>query len=115
MRSLLSLALCLGVLTAMAPAADDDHECALNFKAKTIDGKTVDLEDYEGNVVLVVNTASRMESGGVAGRIQITESTHELIKDDYICEPRGAVAVKGKGDMSTYFLSHRADAAPAGG
>ena len=33
--------------------------CALNFKAKTIDGETVDLEDYEGKVVLIVNTASR--------------------------------------------------------
>ncbi|MCH1496044.1 MAG: glutathione peroxidase [Rubripirellula sp.] len=40
-------------------ASADDHECALNFKAKTIDGKSVDLEDYEGKVVLIVNTASR--------------------------------------------------------
>jgi glutathione peroxidase len=39
--------------------AADDHECALNFKATTIEGETVDLEDYEGNVVLVVNTASQ--------------------------------------------------------
>ena len=39
--------------------ADDSHECALNFKAKNIDGETVDLEDYEGNVVLVVNVASK--------------------------------------------------------
>jgi len=36
-----------------------DHECALDFKMKNIDGETVDLEDYEGNVVLIVNTASR--------------------------------------------------------
>lgn len=57
MRSLLSYTLALGVLTTMATA--DDHECALNFKAKTIDGAMVDLEDYEGNVVLVVNTASQ--------------------------------------------------------
>ncbi len=35
-----------------------DHECALNFKVNDIDGKKVDLEDYEGNVVLIVNTAS---------------------------------------------------------
>jgi glutathione peroxidase len=40
------------------PASADEHECALNFKMKTIDGETVDLEDYEGNVVLVVNVAS---------------------------------------------------------
>ena len=57
MRLFLSLALAFGALTTMAIA--DDHECALDFKAKTIDGETVDLEDYEGNVVLVVNTASQ--------------------------------------------------------
>ncbi|WP_442506914.1 glutathione peroxidase [Novipirellula sp. SH528] len=38
--------------------ADDSHECALDFKVKNIDGETVDLEDYEGKVVLIVNTAS---------------------------------------------------------
>lgn len=39
--------------------AASDHECALNFKMKNIDGESVDLEDYEGNVVLIVNVASR--------------------------------------------------------
>ncbi len=39
--------------------ASSDHECALNFKMENIDGETVDLEDYEGNVVLIVNVASR--------------------------------------------------------
>lgn len=57
MRFALSMALLLGAFFSMASA--DDHECALNFKAKTIDGKSVDLEDYEGKVVLIVNTASR--------------------------------------------------------
>nr|WP_261344948.1 glutathione peroxidase [Roseiconus nitratireducens] len=45
----------------MATADDQsqgEHECALDFKMKNIDGEQVDLEDYEGNVVLVVNTAS---------------------------------------------------------
>ncbi len=64
MRLFLSAALVLGVLTAICPADDakkqakHDHECALDYKMKTIDGKTVDLEDYEGKVVLIVNTAS---------------------------------------------------------
>lgn len=52
----------------------------------------------------VVNTASRMESEGVPGSIQISSATHELIKEDFVCEPRGVVEVKGKGDMETYFL-----------
>ena len=48
--------------TAMADhhkEGDAEHECALNFEVENIDGETVDLEDYEGNVVLIVNVASR--------------------------------------------------------
>lgn len=66
MRTFLSLALAFGVFTAMTtpqPANADqstaDHECFLDYKMKDIDGKEVDLEDYEGSVVLIVNTASR--------------------------------------------------------
>jgi len=55
----------------------------------------------------VVNTASRMESEGVAGSIQVTAATYELIRDKFVCEPRGIVSVKGKGDMNTYFLLSR--------
>ena len=51
-----------------------------------------------------VNTASRMESHGVPGKIQITRETYELIKDEFICEPRGSVVVKGKGEMETWYL-----------
>lgn len=51
-----------------------------------------------------VNTASRMESQGKAGRIQISEATYELIKDDFDCESRGVIPVKGKNEMSTWFL-----------
>jgi len=54
-----------------------------------------------------VNTASRMESHGVPGRIQITETTYRLIEDDFACEPRGMVDVKGKGPMRTWFLQGR--------
>jgi adenylate cyclase len=57
-----------------------------------------------------VNTASRMESTGVPGQIQISKSTYELIKDRFACEPRGAVPVKGKGEMETYVLVSRGQA-----
>ena len=66
MRLILSAVLCLGALTAMSQADEaasgehkHDHQCALDFKMNDIDGKQVDLEDYEGNVVLIVNTASQ--------------------------------------------------------
>lgn len=54
-----------------------------------------------------VNTASRMESSGLPGRIQISEATYRQIGDKFHCELRGAVEVKGKGAMQTYFLGAR--------
>jgi len=51
-----------------------------------------------------VNTASRMESHGAAGKIQITQATYELIKDDFLCESRGAINVKGKGEMEVWHV-----------
>ena len=55
----------------------------------------------------VVNTASRMESGGIPGSIQVTPAMHDLIRDAYVCEPRGVIAVKGKGEMQTFVLVDR--------
>lgn len=54
-----------------------------------------------------VNTASRMESHGEAGRIQISEATHSLIEDEFVCTPRGTIQVKGKGELPTWFLESR--------
>ena len=51
-----------------------------------------------------VNTASRMESHGVPGKIQITSEMHQLIKNDFACVRRGILEVKGKGEMETWFL-----------
>ena len=51
-----------------------------------------------------VNTASRMESYGSPGRIQITRATHELLADEFECEPRGTISVKGKGELEAWYL-----------
>jgi adenylate cyclase len=51
-----------------------------------------------------VNTASRMESHGTPGRIQITRETYELLADEFECEPRGPIAVKGKGQIEAWYL-----------
>jgi adenylate cyclase len=56
----------------------------------------------------VVNTASRMESHGVPGRIQMSDATRAALGEAYICERRGVVGVKGKGEMTTWFLIERA-------
>jgi len=52
-----------------------------------------------------VNIASRMESHGVGDAVQITRATYELIKDEFVCEPRGTVLVKGKGEMEVWLVS----------
>ncbi|EMI41391.1 glutathione peroxidase [Rhodopirellula rubra] len=63
MTRLFLLTLALGCLMTAPVSADDgaaaEHSCSLDFTAKTIDGDTVDLHDYEGKVVLIVNVASK--------------------------------------------------------
>ena len=51
-----------------------------------------------------VNTASRMESSGKAGKINISGSTYELVKNFFICEYRGKMPVKYKGEIDMYFV-----------
>lgn len=51
-----------------------------------------------------INTASRIESTGEAGKINISSSTYELIKDEFSCHARGKVFAKGKGELEMYFV-----------
>ncbi len=51
-----------------------------------------------------VNTASRMESSGAVGKVNISEATYELVKDAFRCEYRGEIEVKGKGKLGMYFV-----------
>ncbi len=52
-----------------------------------------------------VNTASRMQSHGVVDHTQLTESAYQRLKENYVCEKRGTIDVKGKNEMTTYFLT----------
>ena len=51
-----------------------------------------------------VNVASRMESTGEHGKIQVSQDIHERLKEEFVLEKRGLIDVKGKGQMSTWFL-----------
>jgi adenylate cyclase len=63
-----------------------------------------------------VNIASRMETNGTPGEIQITRATYELLKDGFVCRRRGTIQVKGKGEMETWYLvGSRSDGARTGG
>ncbi len=67
-------------------------------------GKRKFLYDLWGDAV---NTASRMESHGIPGRIQITDATQQHLSKPFMLEKRGAIDIKGKGEMNTWFLNSR--------
>jgi adenylate cyclase len=54
-----------------------------------------------------VNTASRMESSGLPGKIQVSAQTYEKLKGKYYLEKRGLIEVKGKGTMETFWLINK--------
>ena len=54
-----------------------------------------------------VNVASRMESHGLTGQIQVSESTYALLQDQYVFEDRGEIKIKGKQLMKAYLLKGR--------
>jgi adenylate cyclase len=54
-----------------------------------------------------VNVASRMESYSEESRLHVSQSTYELIKDDFDCTSRGMTEIKGKGQMETWFVEGR--------
>jgi adenylate cyclase len=72
-------------------------------------GRSKFIYDLWGDTV---NTASRMESHGLAGQIQVTGRTYERLKGRYELRERGELDVKGKGPMTTYFLVGRVPSAP---
>jgi class 3 adenylate cyclase len=54
-----------------------------------------------------VNIASRMESSGEAGKVNISGATYELVKDKFKCEPRGKVSAKNKGEIDMYYVEQK--------
>ncbi|MBA2380631.1 MAG: adenylate/guanylate cyclase domain-containing protein [Chloroflexi bacterium] len=62
-----------------------------------------------------VNMASRMESQGTPGQIQVTNAMYELLKNEFVLEQRGDIDVKGKGEIQTWYLVRRRDPEAAPG
>ena len=71
-------------------------------------GTTKFIYDLWGDTV---NVASRMESQGLVGEIQVTSELYKRLRDRYIVEARGEIQVKGKGKMRVYLLKGRASRA----
>ncbi len=72
-------------------------------------GKSKFAYDLWGDTV---NTASRMESGGLAGKIQVTAKVHERLQGRFEMQSRGQIEVKGKGLIETWFLLGRTTPSP---
>ena len=51
-----------------------------------------------------VNTASRMEQHCEEGKVNISKTTYELVKDKYVCTHRGKIAAKNKGEVDMYYV-----------
>jgi len=66
-------------------------------------GETKFAYDIWGDTV---NTAARMESSGEVGKINISETTYQLVKDTFKCEFRGELAAKGKGKIGMWFVNN---------
>ena len=107
---------------AIAQMAIDMQQALANVNVKTGESFSMRIGIHSGSVVAgviglkkfsydlwgdTVNTASRMESLGIPGTIQVTTETYEQLRDNYLFEERGLIPVKGKGEMITYLLKGR--------
>jgi guanylate cyclase len=119
------------MVAAGVPAAQPDHALQITRLAlamqqamadeKRPDGKPLNIRIGINSGVVVagvigrkkfiydlwgdaVNVASRMESHGAAGVVQITRATYERIQNHFTCEPRGAIEVKGKGLTAVWHV-----------
>jgi PAS domain S-box-containing protein len=107
---------------AIAEMALDMQEAIAQFNAEYLTNLSLRIGINTGPVVAgvigikkftydlwgdAVNTASRMESHGIPGKIQVSETTYHLLQHQYKFEERGLIEIKGKGEMKTYFLTNR--------
>jgi len=107
---------------AIAQMALDMQQAIVNLSAEMGEAFSIRIGINSGSVVAgvigikkfsydlwgdTVNTASRMESQGIPGAIQVTAQTYERLRDKYLFEERGIIRVKGKGEMTTYLLTGR--------
>jgi guanylate cyclase len=109
LNAVLDLALAMRAVITQIPTPRGEH-LALRIGIDTgpvvagVIGRRKFSYDLWGDTV---NTASRMESHGIPGEIQVTERVAQAAHDDFDFEPRRSVDIKGKGPMTTFLLVGR--------
>ena len=90
---------------ALAPVHGHEANFRIGINSGSVVGGVIGTHKFQYDLWGdAVNTAARMESHGVPGRIQISEATYQVVKDDFVLEARGPIEVKGKGRMETWFV-----------
>lgn len=104
-QALAGVALEMRTYIEQAQAAGKPLQFRIGINSGRVIGGVIGQEKFHYDIWGdAVNVASRMESQGVAGKIQIAKPTYDLICGEFICEPHGTITVKGKGEMDTWFL-----------
>lgn len=95
-------------LHGLSETLGESIQCRIGVHAGPLVGGVIGFKKFSYDVWGdTVNVASRLESHGVPGRIQVSEQLYEALKDHYLFEERGLVSLKGRGDVKTYFLHER--------
>jgi adenylate cyclase len=86
-------------------AKKDIFEIRIGIHTGTVVAGIVGLKKFAYDIWGdTVNTASRMESSGESGKVNISGSTYELVKQKFVCTHRGKIAAKNKGEIDMYFV-----------
>lgn len=104
--SLVELGLCmLGFVAADPRCGEEGIQLRIGVNTGAVVAGVIGTSAFQYDVWGdTVNIAARMESHGVAGRVQVTASTHDCIASRYDCEARGPIEVKGKGPLDAWLV-----------
>ena len=93
------------VLTKINVQTDESFSMRIGINSGSVVAGVIGLKKFSYDLWGdTVNTASRMESLGIPGTIQVTAETYERLRNEFLFEDRGVISVKGKGEMTTYLL-----------